>query len=49
MKRPNIRIQKIKDFQGQAPENIFNKNIREILPKLKEKPVNIQEAYKAPN
>ena len=53
MRRPNLRIVGIgeKDnFQLKGPANIFNKIIEENFPNLKkEKPMNIQEAYRTPN
>jgi hypothetical protein len=53
MKRPNLRIIVIdenEDFQLKGPVNIFNKIIGENFPNLKkEMPMNIQEAYRAPN
>ena len=39
-----------KESQLKGPVNIFNKTIEENLPNLKkEMPINIQEAYRAPN
>jgi hypothetical protein len=53
MIRPNLRIigiEEDEDFQCKGPANIFNKNIEENFPNLKkEKPMNIQEAYRTPN
>jgi hypothetical protein len=52
MKRPNLRIIGIEekdDFQLKGPVNIFSKIIEENFPNLqKEKPMNIQEAYRTP-
>jgi hypothetical protein len=53
MRRPNlliIGIDKNEDFQLKGPVNILNKIIEENFPNLKkEKPMNIQEAYRTPN
>ena len=53
MRKPNLRIigvDKNEDFQLKGPINIFNKFIEENFPNLKkEKPMNIQEAYRTPN
>jgi hypothetical protein len=53
MKRPNLRIVGIDEneyFQIKGPPNIFNKNIEENFPYLKnEMHINIQEAYRTPN
>jgi hypothetical protein len=53
MWRPNLRIIGVdenEDFQLKGPANIFNKIIGENFPNLKkEKPMNIQEAYRTPN
>jgi hypothetical protein len=53
MRRPNQRmtgIEESEDFQLKGPVNIFNKIIEENFPNLKrEMPMNIQEAYRAPN
>jgi hypothetical protein len=53
MRRPNLRIIGIdenEDFQLKGPVNIFNKIIEENFINLKkEMPMNIQEAYRAPN
>jgi hypothetical protein len=53
MRRPNLRIMGIEESevsQFKGPVNIFNKTIEENLPNLKkEMPINIQEAYRAPN
>jgi hypothetical protein len=53
MRKPNLRIIGIdekEDFQLKGPVNIFNKIIEENFPNLKkEKPMNIQEAYRTPN
>jgi hypothetical protein len=53
MRRPNLRILGIDEneyFQLKGPVNIFNKIIEENFPNLKkEKPMNIQEAYRTPN
>ena len=52
MKRPNLRkigIEESENSQYKWPENIFNKIIEENFPNLKkEKPINIQEAYRTP-
>jgi hypothetical protein len=40
----------MKIFQFKGPANIFNKIIEENFPNLKkERPMNIQEAYRTPN
>jgi hypothetical protein len=40
----------MKIFNLEGPTNIFNKIIEENFPNLKkEKPINIQEAYRTPN
>jgi uncharacterized coiled-coil protein SlyX len=45
-----IGIDENEDFQLKGPVNIFNKIIEENFPNLnKEKPMNIQEAYRTPN
>ena len=53
MRRPNLRIIGVdenENFQLKGPANIFNKIIEEIFPNLKkERPMNIQEAYRTPN
>jgi hypothetical protein len=53
MRRPNLRIIGIdenEDFQLKGAVNIFNKIIEENFPNLKkEKPMNIQEAYRTTN
>jgi hypothetical protein len=53
MRRPNLRIivvEESKDSQFKGTENIFNKIIEENFPNLKnDMPMNIQEAYRAPN
>jgi hypothetical protein len=53
MRRPNQRIIGIdenEDFQLKGLVNIFNKIIEENFSNLKkEMPMNIQEAYRAPN
>jgi hypothetical protein len=53
MKRPNlwiIGVDENEDFQLKGPANVFNKIIEENIPYLKkEMPINIQEAYRAPN
>ena len=52
MSRPNLRIigiEESEDSQLNGPVNIFNKIIEENFPSLKkEKPMNIQEAYRTP-
>ena len=41
---------RMKIFQRKGPVNIFNKIIEENFPNLKkERPMNIQEAYRTPN
>jgi hypothetical protein len=43
-------MEKNEDFQLKKPAHIFNKIIEENFPNLKkEKPMNIQEAYRTPN
>jgi hypothetical protein len=53
MRRPNLRILGVdenEDFQLKDLTNTFNKIIEENFPNLKkDMPMNIQEAYKAPN
>jgi hypothetical protein len=53
MRRPNLRMTGVdenEDFQLKESANIFNKIIEENFPNLKkEKPMNIQEAYRTPN
>ena len=53
MKRLNLRIigiEENEDSQVKGPANIFNKIIEENFPNLKkERPMNIQEAYRTPN
>ncbi|KAL6050868.1 hypothetical protein STEG23_017880 [Scotinomys teguina] len=53
MKRPNLRIigkEEGEEYQLKGTENIFNKIIEENFPDLnKEKPIEIQEAYRTPN
>ena len=52
MRRPNlwIIVDENEDSQLKGPANIFNKIIEENFPNLKkEMPMNIQEAYRAPN
>jgi hypothetical protein len=53
MRRPNLQIIGIdenEDFQLKGPANIFNKIVQENFPNLKkEMPMNIKEAYRAPN
>jgi hypothetical protein len=53
MRRQNLRIIGIdenEDFQLKGPVSIFNKIIQENFPNLnKEMPMNIKEAYRAPN
>jgi archaeosine-15-forming tRNA-guanine transglycosylase len=53
VRRPNLRIigkDENEDFQLKGPVNIFNKIIKENIPKLKEEMLmNIQEAYRNPN
>ena len=50
---PNLQIIGVdenEDFQLKGPANIFNTIIKENFPYLKkEKPMNIQEAYRTPN
>ena len=52
-RRPNLRIIDIdekEDSQLKGPINVFTKIIEENFPNLKkEKPMNIQEAYRTPN
>ena len=44
-----IGIEESEDSQFKGPVNIFNKSIEENFPSLKkEKPMNIQEAYRTP-
>lgn len=52
IKRQNLRIIGIEEKEDsllQGPENVFNKIIEENFPKLKERPIRIQEAYRTPN
>ena len=53
MKRPNIRIIRIKDselFQLKEPENTVIKIIEENFPNLKkEMAIKVQETYRTPN
>jgi hypothetical protein len=53
MRRPNLRIIDIdekEDSQLKGPINVFTKIIEENFPNLKkEKPMNIQEAYRILN
>jgi hypothetical protein len=53
MRKPNLRIIDIEeneDSQLKGRVNIFNKIIEENFPNLKkERPMNIQEAYRTPN
>jgi hypothetical protein len=53
MRRPKLGIISIdenENFQLKGPVNIFNKIIEENFPNLKkEMPMNIKEAYRAPN
>ena len=52
MKIPILRIIEIEEgeeSQIQGPENIFNKTVEENIPNVKkERPINIQEAYRTP-
>lgn len=52
IKRQNLRIIGIEEKEDsllQGPENVFNKIIEENFPKLKERPIRIQEAHRTPN
>jgi chromosome segregation ATPase len=44
-----IGVDENEDFELKGPANIFNKNYTRKLPKPKEMPMNIQEAYRTPN
>jgi hypothetical protein len=50
MKRPNLKIIGIEEFQVKGPENIFNKIIEENFRNLnKEMPIKTQKANRTPN